>query len=72
MENLPANGNNGQFYGYTLYETDIYTGGELNSRNHVRDRSLVRTFPITLDPRFILLKKNNNNSSESENFNVEQ
>ncbi|XP_056621476.1 beta-galactosidase-1-like protein 2 isoform X2 [Triplophysa dalaica] len=41
MENLPANGNNGQFYGYTLYETDIYTGGELNSRNHVRDRSLV-------------------------------
>lgn len=72
MENLPANGNNGQFYGYTLYETDIYTGGELNSRNHVRDRSLVRTFPITLDPRFILLKKNNNNSRESENFNVEQ
>ncbi|KAI7790168.1 putative beta-galactosidase-1-like protein 2 [Triplophysa rosa] len=41
MENLPANGINGQFYGYTLYETDIYTGGELNSRNHVRDRALV-------------------------------
>ncbi|XP_055030780.2 beta-galactosidase-1-like protein 2 isoform X3 [Misgurnus anguillicaudatus] len=41
MENLPANHNNGQSYGYTLYETDIYSGGELNSRNHVRDRALV-------------------------------
>ncbi|XP_009292109.2 beta-galactosidase-1-like protein 2 isoform X2 [Danio rerio] len=41
MENLPANNNNGQSYGYTLYQTDIYSGGELNSRNHVRDRALV-------------------------------
>uniref|UniRef100_A0A673FM54 Si:dkey-224e22.2 n=1 Tax=Sinocyclocheilus rhinocerous TaxID=307959 RepID=A0A673FM54_9TELE len=41
MENLPANHNNGQSYGYTLYQTDIYSGGELISRNHVRDRALV-------------------------------
>ncbi|XP_051725984.1 beta-galactosidase-1-like protein 2 isoform X1 [Ctenopharyngodon idella] len=41
MENLPANHNNGQSYGYTLYQTDIYSGGELNSRNHVHDRALV-------------------------------
>ncbi|XP_016431172.1 beta-galactosidase-1-like protein 2 [Sinocyclocheilus rhinocerous] len=41
MESLPANHNNGQSYGYTLYQTDIYSGGDLNSRNHVRDRALV-------------------------------
>uniref|UniRef100_A0A8C1YX41 Si:dkey-224e22.2 n=1 Tax=Cyprinus carpio TaxID=7962 RepID=A0A8C1YX41_CYPCA len=41
MECLPANHNNGQSYGYTLYQTDIYSGGDLNSRNHVRDRALV-------------------------------
>ncbi|XP_072550990.1 beta-galactosidase-1-like protein 2 isoform X1 [Salminus brasiliensis] len=41
MENLPVNHNSGQSYGYTLYETTIYSGGALNSRNHVRDRALV-------------------------------
>ncbi len=41
MESLPANHNNGQSYGYTLYQTDIYSGGDLNSKNHVRDRALV-------------------------------
>ncbi|XP_073706961.1 beta-galactosidase-1-like protein 2 [Garra rufa] len=41
MENLPVNHNNGQSYGYTLYQTDIYSGGELNSKNNVRDRALV-------------------------------
>lgn len=43
MESLPANHNNGQSYGYTLYQTDIYSGGDLNSKNHVRDRALVST-----------------------------
>uniref|UniRef100_A0A3B1K862 Si:dkey-224e22.2 n=1 Tax=Astyanax mexicanus TaxID=7994 RepID=A0A3B1K862_ASTMX len=41
MENLPVNHDNGQSYGYTLYETTIYKGGALNSRNHVRDRAMV-------------------------------
>ncbi|XP_076850252.1 beta-galactosidase-1-like protein 2 isoform X3 [Brachyhypopomus gauderio] len=41
MENLPVNYNSGQSYGYTLYETTIYRGGALNSRNHVRDKALV-------------------------------
>ncbi|KAI4905305.1 hypothetical protein NFI96_022730, partial [Prochilodus magdalenae] len=41
MENLPVSHNHGQSYGYTLYETTIYRGGALNSRNHVRDRALV-------------------------------
>ncbi|XP_017578924.1 beta-galactosidase-1-like protein 2 isoform X2 [Pygocentrus nattereri] len=41
MEDLPVNHNSGQSYGYTLYETTIYRGGALNSRNHVRDRALV-------------------------------
>ncbi|XP_048836274.1 beta-galactosidase-1-like protein 2 isoform X2 [Brienomyrus brachyistius] len=41
MENLPVNNGNGQSYGYTLYETNITSGGMLNSRNHVRDRALV-------------------------------
>uniref|UniRef100_A0AAR2JLX5 Beta-galactosidase n=1 Tax=Pygocentrus nattereri TaxID=42514 RepID=A0AAR2JLX5_PYGNA len=40
MEDLPVNHNSGQSYGYTLYETTIYRGGALNSRNHVRDRAL--------------------------------
>ncbi|ROL53454.1 Beta-galactosidase-1-like protein 2 [Anabarilius grahami] len=40
MENLPANHSNGQSYGYTLYQTDIHSGGELNSRKHVHDRAL--------------------------------
>lgn len=41
MENLPVNNNNGQSYGYTLYQTTITTGGILNSKNNVRDRALV-------------------------------
>lgn len=41
MENLPVNNNNGQSYGYTLYETTIASGGTLNSKNSVRDRALV-------------------------------
>ncbi|KAG7223134.1 hypothetical protein INR49_015893 [Caranx melampygus] len=40
MENLPVNNNNGQSFGYTLYETTISSGGALNSRN-IRDRALV-------------------------------
>ncbi|XP_014903800.1 beta-galactosidase-1-like protein 2 [Poecilia latipinna] len=41
MENLPVNNNNGQSYGYTLYETTISSGGALNSGNNIRDRALV-------------------------------
>ncbi|KAL7846443.1 hypothetical protein SRHO_G00214230 [Serrasalmus rhombeus] len=41
MENLPVNNNNGQAYGYTLYETSITTGGFLKSGNSIRDRALV-------------------------------
>nr|XP_046246296.1 beta-galactosidase-1-like protein 2 isoform X2 [Scatophagus argus] len=41
MENLPVNNNNGQSYGYTLYETIITSGGALNSKNNIRDRALV-------------------------------
>uniref|UniRef100_A0AAX7US39 Beta-galactosidase n=1 Tax=Astatotilapia calliptera TaxID=8154 RepID=A0AAX7US39_ASTCA len=41
MENLPVNNNNGQSYGYTLYETTITGGGALNSRNNIRDRAVV-------------------------------
>ncbi|KAM7399594.1 hypothetical protein PAMP_018859 [Pampus punctatissimus] len=41
MENLPVNNNNGQSYGYTLYETTITSGGALNSRNNIRDRALL-------------------------------
>lgn len=41
MENLPVNNNNGQSYGYTLYETTVTSGGILNSKNNVRDRALV-------------------------------
>lgn len=43
MENLPVNNNNGQSYGYTLYETTIgSTGGTLNSTNNIRDRAQVK------------------------------
>ncbi|XP_030008184.1 beta-galactosidase-1-like protein 2 [Sphaeramia orbicularis] len=52
MENLPVNNNNGQSYGYTLYETTISSGGMLNSRNNIRDRALVfvdRQYVGTLD-----------------------
>ncbi|XP_034023881.1 beta-galactosidase-1-like protein 2 [Thalassophryne amazonica] len=41
MENLPVNNNNGQTYGYTLYETTITSGGSLNSKNNIKDRALV-------------------------------
>ncbi|XP_068601669.1 beta-galactosidase-1-like protein 2 [Brachionichthys hirsutus] len=41
MENLPANNDNGQSCGYTLYETTITSGGTLSSENNVRDRALV-------------------------------
>ncbi|KAE8295517.1 Beta-galactosidase-1-like protein 2 [Larimichthys crocea] len=41
MENLPFNNNNGQSYGYTLFETTITSGGTLNSKNNIRDRALV-------------------------------
>lgn len=41
MENLPVNNNNGQSYGYTLYETAITSGGTFNSMNNIRDRALV-------------------------------
>ncbi|KAM8903211.1 beta-galactosidase-1-like protein 2 isoform 3-T4 [Spinachia spinachia] len=41
MENLPVNNNNGQSYGYALYETPVSGGGALNSKNAVRDRALV-------------------------------
>ncbi|XP_029963513.1 beta-galactosidase-1-like protein 2 isoform X3 [Salarias fasciatus] len=41
MENLPVNNNNGQAYGYTLYQTVVSSGGILNSKNNVRDRALV-------------------------------
>ncbi|XP_031716803.1 beta-galactosidase-1-like protein 2 isoform X1 [Anarrhichthys ocellatus] len=41
MENLPVNNNNGQSYGYTLYETTITSEGTLNSKNNIRDRALV-------------------------------
>lgn len=43
MENLPFNNNNGQSYGYTLFETTITSGGTLNSKNNIRDRALVKT-----------------------------
>lgn len=42
MESLLVNNNNGQSYGYTLYETAVSRGGTLNARNNVRDRALVR------------------------------
>ncbi|XP_006006948.1 beta-galactosidase-1-like protein 2 isoform X2 [Latimeria chalumnae] len=41
MENLPVNNGNGQAYGYALYETHITDGGELHSKDNVRDRAQV-------------------------------
>lgn len=46
MENLPVNSNNGQAYGYTLYETTITSGGLLSSGDNVRDRALVSLYSI--------------------------
>uniref|UniRef100_A0A8B9E7T2 Beta-galactosidase n=1 Tax=Anser cygnoides TaxID=8845 RepID=A0A8B9E7T2_ANSCY len=39
MENLRVNDSSGQSYGYVLYETVIFGGGHLHSRDHVRDRA---------------------------------
>nr|XP_030146906.3 beta-galactosidase-1-like protein 2 isoform X1 [Taeniopygia guttata] len=41
MENLPLNASVGQPYGYVLYETVIFGGGHLHTRDHVRDRAQV-------------------------------
>ncbi|NXN17899.1 GLBL2 protein, partial [Indicator maculatus] len=41
MENLHLNRSSGQSYGYVLYETVIFGGGQLQSRNNVRDRAQV-------------------------------
>uniref|UniRef100_A0A5F8H6U6 Beta-galactosidase n=1 Tax=Monodelphis domestica TaxID=13616 RepID=A0A5F8H6U6_MONDO len=41
MENLSVNQGNGQSYGYILYETSIYEGGTLFSKDHIRDRAQV-------------------------------
>lgn len=42
MENLHLNDSSGQSYGYVLYETVIFGGGHLHSRDHVRDRAQVK------------------------------
>ncbi|KAM3874801.1 beta-galactosidase-1-like protein 2 [Diretmus argenteus] len=58
MENLPVNNNNGQSYGYTLYETSITHGGTLNSKKNIRDRALVfvdRHFVGVLDYKVLEL-----------------
>lgn len=41
MENLQLNDSIGQPYGYVLYETVIFGGGHLHTRDHVRDRAQV-------------------------------
>ncbi|XP_016159316.1 PREDICTED: beta-galactosidase-1-like protein 2 [Ficedula albicollis] len=41
MENLHLNDSIGQPYGYVLYETVIFGGGQLHTRDHVRDRAQV-------------------------------
>ncbi|XP_062054464.1 beta-galactosidase-1-like protein 2 [Lepus europaeus] len=41
MENLPVNQDSGQAFGYTLYETTIFSGHVLYSRGHVQDRGQV-------------------------------
>lgn len=41
MENLQLNDSIGQPYGYVLYETVIFGGGQLHTRDHVRDRAQV-------------------------------
>ncbi|XP_035299445.1 beta-galactosidase-1-like protein 2 isoform X2 [Cricetulus griseus] len=41
MEQLPVNQRNGQSFGYTLYETTIFSGGRLFSRGHIQDRGQV-------------------------------
>ncbi|NXG42130.1 GLBL2 protein, partial [Psilopogon haemacephalus] len=41
MENLQVNGSRGQAFGYVLYESLIFGGGQLHSLGHVRDRAQV-------------------------------
>ncbi|XP_060232995.1 beta-galactosidase-1-like protein 2 [Meriones unguiculatus] len=41
MEQLPVNNDNGQSFGYTLYETTIFHDGLLTSRGHIQDRGQV-------------------------------
>nr|XP_033775209.1 beta-galactosidase-1-like protein 2 isoform X1 [Geotrypetes seraphini] len=41
MENLPVNDGNGQSYGYTVYETVIFGGGQFHSQGHIQDRAQV-------------------------------
>ncbi|RMB92048.1 hypothetical protein DUI87_31577 [Hirundo rustica rustica] len=41
MENLHLNDSIGQPHGYVLYETVIFGGGHLHTRDHVRDRAQV-------------------------------
>ncbi|XP_058520072.1 beta-galactosidase-1-like protein 2 [Ochotona princeps] len=41
MEMLPVNGNSGQAFGYTLYETTVLSGNHLDSRGHIQDRGQV-------------------------------
>ncbi|XP_029428194.1 beta-galactosidase-1-like protein 2 isoform X2 [Rhinatrema bivittatum] len=41
MENLSVNDDNGQSYGYTLYETVIFGGGQFHSQGNIRDRAQV-------------------------------
>ncbi|XP_012584806.1 PREDICTED: beta-galactosidase-1-like protein 2 [Condylura cristata] len=48
MENPNVNSGNGQSYGYILYETVIFNGGVLTSRNHVQDRG-----QVFLDKKFL-------------------
>lgn len=47
MENLHLNDSIGQPYGYVLYETVIFGGGHLHTRDHVRDRAQVRAQHLT-------------------------
>uniref|UniRef100_A0A8C0IMY9 Beta-galactosidase n=1 Tax=Chelonoidis abingdonii TaxID=106734 RepID=A0A8C0IMY9_CHEAB len=54
MENLPVNDGNGQAYGYTLYETVISGGGQLHSRDHVRDRAQVKSTEQLLQLRLLV------------------
>ncbi|XP_064029145.1 beta-galactosidase-1-like protein 2 isoform X3 [Pogoniulus pusillus] len=41
MESLQLNGSRGQSFGYVLYETLTFGGGQLRSLGHVRDRAQV-------------------------------
>ncbi|XP_054549203.1 beta-galactosidase-1-like protein 2 isoform X6 [Talpa occidentalis] len=56
MENLNVNGGRGQSYGYILYETVIFNGGFLTSRNHVQDRG-----QVFLDKKFMGILDHTNN-----------